>query len=268
MPQGIGYDDPQGRTPRKPEGSIGVPIDNFLRSLFGGDPRTQAEGGEPTDILGVLPQSPTQGSPASGQGLGIQADPSYGVVGGGGLSPLQDYGTGEGTPVPPVPPVPMENMIPNVQGGDPFTEADNPPVDPIQEAVIKAQVTGRPDARAVDTFTPDDALSGAGWAFNEGDELSHLGARNVAGGIGAVAGLPAIGAGGGGALLRWIMSKLGAGGRGVADAAKTGLNIAQRNPATAAAVGTAGVSPILNELLQRPQAKAQPRVEDTYVGGG
>ena len=60
--QPIPYGDPQGRTPQKPEGSVGVDIDNWLRRMLGGDLRTQAEEGRPTDVLGVLPQSPTFGA--------------------------------------------------------------------------------------------------------------------------------------------------------------------------------------------------------------
>ena len=56
--QGIPYGVP-GKIPQKPEGYEG--IDNWLRNLLGGDPLTQAEGGKPTDILGILPQSPTRG---------------------------------------------------------------------------------------------------------------------------------------------------------------------------------------------------------------
>ena len=49
MPEGIGYDDPLGRTPQNPDPTI----DNWLRNLLGG-PKG------PLEALGVLPQSPTQ----------------------------------------------------------------------------------------------------------------------------------------------------------------------------------------------------------------
>ena len=154
-----------------------------------------------------------------------------------------------------------------VPSGDPFTEDDNLPADPIQETINKAIVTGRPDANWTNTVTDDD-LSVEGSPIGgpqAGDYLSHTGARNVAG---AMAGLP-LGAGGGMALLRALAGRLGAGGRGVADAARTGLGIAQRNPATAAAAGTAGTAPILNQLLRgggTGGAQARPMGPD--LGGG
>jgi hypothetical protein len=193
--QGIPYGDPQGRTPQKPEGSVGVDIDNWLRSLFGGDPRTQAEGGKPTDVLGVLPQSPT---------LGAQPRPQTNV-------PIFPPGLDErGEDIAEDADI-TRAFVPS---GDPFTEDDNLPADPIQEAITEAIITGRPDANYLNTVTPDDlSVEGSPMGgLQVGDPLSHTGARNVAGGIAGVAALPAIGAGGGMALLRALAARLGIGG--------------------------------------------------------
>jgi hypothetical protein len=184
--QGIPYGDPKGRTPQ----NIDPTIDNWLRSLFGGDPRTQAEGGKPTDVLGVLPQSGPQ--------LGAQPRPQTNV-------PIFPPGLDErGEDIAEDADI-TRAFVPS---GDPFTEDDNLPADPITDAVNKAIVTGRPDANYLNTYTADDALSGAGYGFEEGDRLSHTGARGLAG---AMAGLP-LGAGGGMALLRALAARLGVGG--------------------------------------------------------
>ena len=105
--ESIPYDDQGNKTD-----PTGRSIDNFLRNLLGGE----GVGGSPTPNLGILPQAPALGTPASGQGLGIQADPSYGVVGGGGLSPLQDYGTDA---VPSPIPAPTPNVVPGSTVGGP-----------------------------------------------------------------------------------------------------------------------------------------------------
>jgi hypothetical protein len=106
-PQGesIPYDDQGNKTD-----PTGRSIDNFLRSLLGGE----GVGGSPTPNLGILPQAPALGTPASGIPLGIQAGPNYGVVGG------SDYETDvvpSPTPTVPTPAPPSIDPIAEEQGG-------------------------------------------------------------------------------------------------------------------------------------------------------
>jgi len=103
--QGIPYDEQGNKTD-----PTGRRIDNFLRSLLGGE----GVGGSPTPNLGILPQAPALGTPASGIPLGIQAGPNYGVVGG------SDYETDvvpSPTPTVPTPAPPSIDPIAEEQGG-------------------------------------------------------------------------------------------------------------------------------------------------------
>ena len=100
MPEGIPYGVP-GKTPQNPDPTI----DNWLRNLLGGEP----EGGDPTSGLGILPQSPMQGSPASGQLRGMQV----------GQIP-EDMNTPPPLPLPVTAPPP--SILPPIPGIDPIAE--------------------------------------------------------------------------------------------------------------------------------------------------
>ena len=79
--------------------ALGRGIDNFLRNLLGGE----GVGGQPTEMLGIMPQAPALGSPVTGQLRGIQVGPNTldsGVRGGAGdyddFGGLELFGPGGG----------------------------------------------------------------------------------------------------------------------------------------------------------------------------
>jgi hypothetical protein len=196
--QGIPYGDPQGRTPQKPEGYEG--IDNWLRNLLGGDPLTQAEGGKPTNILGVLPQSPTQQigmnrvpQPPTGAPIFPQTLDS-GVRGGAGdyddLGGLELFGPGGGLEA-------GGSMEGRAEGED-FDPGSVGPstTNPIQEAVTQAQQT-RPDANFLNTVDPSDlSVEGSPMGgLQAGDQVEHGGSRALMAAIFSLLGIPMAGAG-------------------------------------------------------------------------
>ena len=66
-PSGIPVDEAGYKTD-----PLGRGIDNFLRNLLGGE----GVGGQPTEMLGIMPQAPALGSPVTGQLRGIQVGPN------------------------------------------------------------------------------------------------------------------------------------------------------------------------------------------------
>jgi len=236
VPMGVGADKANKTNP------LGRYLDNLLRSGAGG----AVVGGQPTEILGTLPQAGPLQQQIMGKTPQVTGIPPMVGLDEGG----EDFA--EDNPFRGIP------NAPSLEAGD---ESDNFAADPITDAVNKAKVTGNPKATHADTYTADDAYSGyIGDDFEEGDPLSNTGALITSAGIAAP--LMALLSSSG---LGWLAARLGLGGqkaggaianasRGVADAARTGGGIIAKNPAISAGVGAAGVSPLVGAIQNQNSA--------------